>query len=100
LITALQKKEFIENSPSVLSIAQALPWTETVTYRYVEGATIEAGYKTKVKLTDEPNSAGGSVADIDPTLEDKATHLSTKIVEGSYLTENDSDSIMIGANFL
>lgn len=100
LITALPKKEYIENSPSVLSIAQGLPWAETVTYRYVEGATIEANYKTKVKLTDEPNSAAGSVAGIDPELEDKATNLSSHIVEGSYLTENDSDSILLGANFL
>ncbi len=100
LITALPKKDYIENSPSVLSIARAMPWTETVTYRYVAGATVEAGYKSKVKLTDEPNSAAGSVVGIDPALEDKATHLSTKIVEGSYLNENDSDSILIGANFL
>ncbi len=100
LITALPKKEYIENSPSVLSIAQNLPWAETVTYRYVEGATIEANYKTKVKLTDEPNSAAGSVAGIDPLLEDKATNLSSHIIEGSYLTQNDSDSILLGANFL
>jgi ABC-type lipoprotein release transport system permease subunit len=100
LITALPKKEYIENSPNVLAIVRALPWTETVTYRYVEGATVEANYKTKIKLTDEPNSAAGSVAGIDPALEDKATNLSSHVVEGSYLTENDSDSILIGANFL
>lgn len=100
LITALPKKEYIENSPNVLAIVKALPWTETVTYRYVEGATVEANYKTKIKLTDEPNSAAGSVAGIDPALEDKATNLSSHVVEGSYLTENDSDSILIGANFL
>lgn len=100
LITALPKKEYIENSPNVLAIVKALPWTETVTYRYVEGATVEANYKTKIKLTDEPNSAAGSIAGIDPALEDKATHLGSNIIEGSYLTENDSDSILIGANFL
>lgn len=100
LITALPKKEYIENSPNVLAIVKALPWTETVTYRYVEGATVEANYKTKIKLTDEPNSAAGSIAGIDPALEDKATNLSSHVVEGSYLTENDSDSILIGANFL
>jgi len=100
LITALPKKEYIENSPSVLSIAEALPWAETVTYRYVEGATIEANYKTKVKPTDEPNSAAGTIAGINPILEDNATGLASFIVEGSYLTENDSDSILLGANFL
>jgi len=100
LITALPKKDFIEQSPSVLSIANSLPWIETVTYRYITGASVEANYKTKVKLTDEPNSAAGSVAGIDPILEDRATNLSSKIVEGSYLNENDTDSILIGANFL
>lgn len=100
LITSLPKRDFIEQSPSVLSIVQGLPWVETATYRYVAGASIEANYKSKVKLTDEPNMAAGSVAGIDPVLEDTATHLSSKIVEGSYLNPTDTDSILIGANFL
>ncbi len=100
LITALPKKNYIENSPSVLATVEALPWTKVASYRYVEGGTIEANYKTKLRLTDEPNSAAGSIAGIDPLLEDKATGLSSHIVEGSYLTSNDTDSILLGANFL
>jgi putative ABC transport system permease protein len=100
LITPLSKKNYIENSPSVLATAQALPWAEAVTYRYVEGATVEANYKTKIRLTDEPNATAGSIVGIDPILEDKATHLSDHVIEGTYLTPQDSESILIGANFL
>ncbi len=100
LITALPKKEYIENSPSILAQAQQLPWAEVVTYRYVEGGTVEANYKTKIRLTDAPNAASGQIAGINPELEDQATHLSSKVIEGSYLTSADTDSILIGANFL
>jgi ABC-type lipoprotein release transport system permease subunit len=44
--------------------------------------------------------AGGVVAGINPEMEDKATGISSKIVEGSYLTSRDTDSIIIGANML
>lgn len=100
LITALPKKEYIENSPSILAQSQQLPWAEVVTYRYVEGGTVEANYKTKIRLTDAPNAASGQIAGINPELEDQATHLSSKVIEGSYLTSADTDSILIGANFL
>jgi ABC-type lipoprotein release transport system permease subunit len=100
LISALPKNDFIEQSPSVLSITQNLPWVETASYRYLSGVTVEAGYKEKIKLTDDPNTASGFASGINPNLEDAVTNLSSKVVEGSYLNANDADSILIGANLL
>lgn len=100
LITPLPKKDYIENSPSILSQIRELPWVEAVTYRYVEGGTVEANYKTRINLTDQPNAASGQIAGIDPEIEDAATNLSDKVIEGSYLSPADTDSILIGANFL
>jgi putative ABC transport system permease protein len=100
LITPLQKKNYIENSTTVLATARALPWAEAVTYRYVEGGTIEANYKTRIRLTDEPNATAGSVVGINPQLEDEATNIADHVIEGSFLTSQDTDSILIGANFL
>jgi len=99
LITPLPKKDSIENSPSILATARALPWAETVTYRFVSAGTVEANYKTKLRETDEPNSAIGSIVGINPIIEDEATNLRSHIVEGEYLTLEDSESIIIGANF-
>lgn len=100
LITALPKKNFIENSPSVIETIKKMPWVEKYSYRYVEGGTIEAGYKSRVKLTDDPNSAASSIVGIDPKLENEATGLGEIMVEGQYLTPDDADQILIGSNML
>ncbi len=99
-ISNLPKKSYIENSQSIIGIVKGLPWVETYTARYVESGSVEANYKTRIRLTDDPNTAGGVVAGIDPEMEDRATGISSKIVEGSYLTSQDTDSIVIGANML
>lgn len=100
LITTLSKKDYIENSPQIVSTIANLPWVENYSARYSQGGTIEANYKTKIKLTDKPDSIAASIVGIDPVAEDKLTHLSSKVIEGSYLTPDDSESILIGANFL
>jgi ABC-type lipoprotein release transport system permease subunit len=100
ILTNLPKKDFIENSPSVIEVAENLPWVEHLTYRYVDGGTVEAGYKTRVSLTDDPNSTAGSVVGINPEVEDRATGLAGTVLEGRYLTPEDSEGILIGANML
>ncbi len=100
LITSLPKKDSIENSPDILSTVRSLPWTESMTYRFVSGGSIEANYKTKLRETDAPNSAVGSIVGINPVIENEATNLRSYIIEGEYLDLNDSDSILLGANFL
>ena len=100
LISNLSKKHYIENSPAILEIVRNMPWVEYATPRYMESGTLEAGYKERIRLTDDPNLAGGVVAGIDPEIEDLATDLSSKVIEGSYLTPDDADGILIGANLL
>ncbi len=100
IITNLPQKNFIENSSTVIETARNLPWTDKITYRYVEGGTVEANYKTRTRLTDNPNSAGASIVGIDPILENEATNLSSTVIEGRYLTKDDSEGILIGANLL
>jgi putative ABC transport system permease protein len=100
LISTLPKKDFIENSPSVIQTIEDLPWTESVSARILDAGTLEADYKTRLRLTDDPNSASGQVAGVDPLKEEVVTKLSTKIVEGNYLTPFDTDSVLIGSNLL
>jgi putative ABC transport system permease protein len=94
------KKDYIENSPSVINIVKSLPWVDSYTARYIESGKVEADYKTRIDFTEKPNSAGGAVAGIDPVMEDKTTHLSSKIVEGQFLTRNDTDYVMLGSSLL
>lgn len=100
IISNLPRKDYIENSPNIVSIAQNLPWVESLSPRYLVGGKVEAEYKTKLRETDAANEAQGLIAGIDPAREDATTHLASKIVEGQYLNENDSDMVLIGANLL
>ena len=100
LISTLPKKTYIENSQGIISIAKNLPWTKSLSARYIESGSLEAGYKTRTNFRDDPNTAGGQVVGIDPVAEAETTDLPSKIVEGTYLTKSDTDSILIGANML
>jgi ABC-type lipoprotein release transport system permease subunit len=99
VLSNLAKKDYIEQSPKVLSIVSALPEAEAYTARYIQGGTVETGYKQAAKEEDI-ESAGSSFVGIDPVAEDSVTNLSKFIVEGKFLEAGDYDQIMIGANLL
>ncbi|MDO8183437.1 MAG: ABC transporter permease [bacterium] len=100
LISNLPKKTYIENSQEIINTAKNLPWVDNLTARYIENGSVEAGYQTRTNFRDNPNTAGGQVVGIDPVAEAKTTNLPGQVVEGSYLTPDDTDSILLGANLL
>lgn len=99
-ISKLPKKDFIENSPRIIETIKSLPWVESFSPRYLESGTVEADYKSRVRLTDDPNQAGGVIAGINPVMENNTTNLSAKIVEGEFLNQNDTEYILLGSSLL
>lgn len=97
IVSSLMDKTYIENSPEVISIIKGLPQVESFSSRYIDGAMLEANYKTRTDLSEKPNTANGSIAGIDPIAEDKVTGLSQFVVEGEYLAPGDYDQVLIGA---
>ncbi len=100
LISSLRDKEYIENSASLLQYLKTLPQIDAFSPRYLMQGRLESGYKEQINPTHKLDAAGTTVAGIDPTEEDKLTHLSKYVVEGNYLTNDDEDNIMVGANLL
>lgn len=99
-ISVPKNKDSIENSPNIIKIVENLPWVENYTFRYTYGGKIEGTYKERIDYTEKANEANAIIAGIDPDMEDKVSHLSSKIIEGSYLTKEDTDSVLIGAYLL
>lgn len=97
IVSTLNNKSYIENSPEVMSIIKGIPEIENVTARYLKGGTLEANYKTRIKDTDKPNTAAGTIVGIDPAAEDRITDLSKFVIEGSYLEPGDYDQVLIGS---
>lgn len=95
IISTLDDKKYIENSPNLIALIKTLPGIEAISPRYSEGAVIEANYKTR-KDTDKPNTAGTQVIGIDPESENEVTGLGGKILEGKYLSAGDYDQVILG----
>lgn len=99
IISTLNDKKYIENSPNIINLLRTMPEAEQLSYRYQEGATVEANYKTR-KETDKPNVAGTQIVGINPELEDQVTGLSKSVAEGAYLAPGDYDQVIIGQYLL
>lgn len=98
IISTLSDKSYIENSSSVIAVAESLPQIERLTARYIEPTRLEAGYQTR-KESDKPDIANAQVVGIDPEAEDAVTGISKDIIEGGFLEAGDYDMIVLG-NYL
>lgn len=97
IISNLNNKTYIENSPGIISIIKSIPQIDSYSARYLKGGILEANYRTRTKLTDKANTAAASIVGIDPVAEDKITDLSKFVVEGTYLKPDDYDQVLIGS---
>ena len=99
IVSSLNDRTYIENSPQVIDIIKSLSEVDAVTPRYRLGGTLEANYETR-KESDKPNIANAQIVGIDPASEDSVTHISKNIIEGSYLLPTDYDKIVVGSFLL
>ncbi len=95
-ISRLNKKDYIENTPMILSVLDRTPEVDKYTARYSTGGKVEANYQSRVKES-EIESANATFMGIDPEKEDSVTHLSKRIIEGEYLRPDDYDKILVGS---
>ena len=95
IISALNDKEYIENSPNLLALIETISEIESFTPRFREGGILEANYKTK-KEGDKANTAVATAVGIDPARENAVTGIANDIVEGSFLVAGDYDQVVLG----
>jgi ABC-type lipoprotein release transport system permease subunit len=100
IISTLDTKNYIERSPEVIAFVSTLPQVDMTSPRYVAGGELEANYKTRTFQNDKPNKTAAQIVGIDPVSEDRFSHLASLVGEGDYLTPNDYDEILLGAQLL
>lgn len=98
IISTLDDKKYIENSPNLIALVDSLPQVEAFTARYRESGILEANYKTR-KEADKPNTANAVVVGVNPAKEDAVTGIAADLIEGEYLTPGDYDKVIVG-NYL
>jgi len=99
-ISPLTSKTFIDNSPQLMSFINTLPQVDVADPRYTTGAQIEANYKTVTNTTVKPNVVGTTLVGIDLDINDRFSNISEYMIEGSYLTPDDYDQVILGSELL
>jgi len=99
IISSLNDKKYIENSPNLISLIESLPQVGTYTARYREAGVLEANYKTR-KETDKPNTASAVLVGINPAREQAVTGIAGSIIEGEFISPGDYDKIVVGGYLL
>lgn len=91
---------YIKDTNSIIQTLGNIKEVENFSYRYIGNGVAEANYKTRRNQNEVRDTVGAQVAGIDTQREDFVTGLSKYVVEGQYLTNEDTDSILVGANLL
>lgn len=99
IVSSLNDKKYIENSPNLISLIESMPQVGTYTARYREAGVLEANYKTR-KETDKPNTASAVLVGINPAREQAVTGIAGSIIEGEFISPGDYDKIVVGGYLL
>lgn len=100
LISKAESKTDINDSNHIIQVLEHAPGIQFFSARYTSGVTVEANYKSQQRLSENYDTAGGTLVGIDPLMENQVTHAAEKIIEGAYLAPRDFDWIVLGKDFL
>lgn len=100
IMTTLSGKNNIEKTQDIIRTLQANPNVANHTERFLEGATVEANYKTRRDFNAAADTVGTQFAGINVTQEEDFSHISNYVTEGSFLEPGQSGYVVLGSNLL
>ncbi|OYV27538.1 MAG: hypothetical protein B7W98_01570, partial [Parcubacteria group bacterium 20-58-5] len=100
IVSALDTKDYIENSTQILALIHSLPGVAKVSPRYVAPGTLEANYLTTTGVNEKLNETGATIDGIDPVAENAFSNLSRYVAEGQYLAPSDYDTVLLGPQLI
>ncbi|HEY0979786.1 MAG TPA: FtsX-like permease family protein [Candidatus Paceibacterota bacterium] len=100
LISPFLNKSYIEHTPEVVAAAKTIPGFHALAVRYTGSARVESNYRSTVKPGEMRDGAGASLLGIDPMVEHNFSGIEKFVVEGSFITAQDTDSVVVGKNLL
>lgn len=100
LITSAPGKEFIENSPALISFLKNHPDVKHFSSRYVVGGQVLGTLTSLPKKDERPNRMSARIVGFNPIQEEEVTKFSQFVKYGENLLSDDENSILIGANLV
>lgn len=100
IITPESGREFIENSPQLISFIKTHPQTVNYSARIAADGQVLGTLDDNPPKEEKPNQVGTRVLGIDPEAEEKLTNFSKSLIEGEALQKGEEGYIVIGANLI
>jgi len=100
LITPKPGREYIEDSPAMVSYLKAQPEVVSVSARYLVTANVLGTLDDNPKKKEKVNSSGAGVVGFNPADEEQVTRFSRFVIKGEPLLPGDDNYILIGANLI
>jgi len=97
-ITANDNRPYIDRTQDVIKKIDGSPWVKDYSVRYIGSASLfeSEEFYGAVNPDVVPRSVGASVHGVNPEKESSVVALHERIIEGSYLTNNDRGWILVG----
>jgi ABC-type lipoprotein release transport system permease subunit len=100
IITSAPGRDYIENSPALISFLQSHPRVAAISPRYGIGAQVLGTLTDNPKKNERPNRIAARVIGIDPVQEERLTRFSRFLKYGEHLEPSEEGYILIGANLI
>lgn len=100
LVTSAEGRNYIEDSQDLVSFLENHPKVESISPRYIKGATILGTLDRLPEKDKRPNQLSMSVTGFDISKEEQVTRFSRFIERGESLNPGEEGYIIIGANLL
>lgn len=100
IVTSAEGRDYIENSPALISFLESHPEVKAISPRYAVGATVLGTLTRLPDKNERPNQLSMRVVGIDPVREEVVTGFSRFIRYGESLNPDDEGYMLMGANLL
>ncbi len=100
IVTSAANRDYIENSPALVSFLKSDPEVTNISARYVTTASVLGTLNDLPEKNQQPNRIAVPLVGIDPANEESLTHFSRFVKYGKPLVEGENGYILIGANIL
>ncbi|MSR76286.1 MAG: ABC transporter permease [Candidatus Ryanbacteria bacterium] len=100
LITSADGRDYIENSPALITFLESHPKVKAISPRYSVGVQMLGTLTDLPGKNEKPNRIGITLTGIDPDREEVVTGFSRFLKYGEPLEEGDEGQVLLGANMI
>jgi len=100
IVASAEQRDYIENSPGLISFLESHSKINAIFPRYTVGGTVLGSIGKPVEKDERPNQISARVSGIDPVKEEAVTGFSRFVKYGENLDPNETGYILIGATLV